>query len=137
MGNCIRCHKDIYPTKKAIRSLCNLDYRESCRDSFKKEKILTLSSVYIYACLQYVHQNMDRYTRNSAHHTYPTRSAEDLQVPYHRLHVSQQGVDYWGTKLYNKLPIDVRRLEGSAFSTWVKGYLTQGCFYSVEEYMAL
>lgn len=37
--------------KRAIRVLCALKYRESCRGHFKNQKILTLTSLYIYTML--------------------------------------------------------------------------------------
>jgi hypothetical protein len=39
--------------RRAIRFIANLSYREECRNHFKKLKVLTLPSLYIYRYLQY------------------------------------------------------------------------------------
>ena len=54
--------------KRVIRILMGLGYRESCRESFKKLKILTLSSQYIFSLLLSVVNNRGCFVSNNEYH---------------------------------------------------------------------
>lgn len=121
--------------KKAIRTLCNLHYRDSCREVFKSEKILTITSVYILCCVKFVRANSSRFTKNEEVHNYNTRNKESFTIPHHRLTVAQQGVDYWGAKLYNHLPTEVKNMSNKKFGKAVKELLMKETFYEVSDFL--
>lgn len=121
--------------KKAIRVILNLKPNESCKQHFKEEKILTLTSLYILECLKYVHGNLNAFPKNGRCHHFNTRNKNDLRIPRHLRASTQQFVDYWGTKFYNKLPEDVRILTKSEFARSVKDTLTNGAFYTFDEFL--
>lgn len=54
----------LFMVQKDIRPLCELGNRDRCRAVFKKEAILTLSGVYILACVRYIHQNKQLFMKN-------------------------------------------------------------------------
>ena len=113
-----------------------MTYRESCRDAFKEHGILTVPGLYILSCLKYVHSHKEKFTHNFDNHQYNTRNREQLQIPHHRLNISQQGVDYWGSKLYNKIPARNKKDENfNVFSSRVKQLLTTEVFYSITEFL--
>lgn len=134
-GTATEAHRILILQKKAIRILCQLGYRDSCKEAFKEQSILTIPSLYILNCLKYVHCNKHKYLLNSEFHKYNTRNKNDLQIPLHRINKTQQGLDYWGAKLYNKIPSDLKTKCDSAFTNGVKKLLLARAYYSLEEYL--
>jgi len=59
--------------KRVIRILMEIGYRESCRESFKDLKILTLSSQYILSLLLFVVHNRGYFASNSLYYNVNTR----------------------------------------------------------------
>lgn len=96
--------------KEALRILCDISRVTSCREYFKKEGILTVTSVYILACLRYVQSNRAHFLRNSDYHSYNTRNRDDLVLPHQRLKSTQLSVNHWCMKFYNKIPDDLKTL---------------------------
>lgn len=121
--------------KRAVRYLCNLKYNESCRTRFREEQILTLSSVFILAVVTHVHKNRDAFPQNGINHEYETRRRAEIRVPHHRLAATQRSLDYWGGKLYNRLPHEVKILPFAAFKKRVKKTLMETEPYTLEEFL--
>ncbi|XP_045470556.1 uncharacterized protein LOC123677866 [Harmonia axyridis] len=121
--------------KRAIRTLCGLKAGDSCRSSFVSGRILTISSMYILACLKYVHQNIEQFPRNMNRHAFNTRNKSALEIPYHRLTSSQKFIDHWGPVFYNKVPNAFKRLDEKRFSLEMKKMLLKTAFYSVQEFL--
>lgn len=121
--------------KQAIRSLCSLKYNESCRTHFRKERILTLVSLFIHTTVCFVHRNVNQFIENGSSHEYSTRHRNHLQTPYHRLTCSQHSMRYWGAKLYNKLPQEYKNLPYNNFKVKVKKLLIEIECYSIDEYL--
>lgn len=121
--------------KQAIRSLCSLQYNESCRTHFRKENVLTLVSVFILAVVCFVHSNLDQFVINGSTHEYNTRQRHELETPYHRLACSQRAVSYWGAKLYNKLPAECKCLPYQHFKAKVKKLLIELECYDIGEFL--
>lgn len=121
--------------KKAIRALCNLKQMDSCKNYFIKEKLLTLPCLYILNCLKYVHQNAYQLQLCSDLHSYNTRQKDLISISRHRLKVTQQGVDYWGIKLYNTLPTIMKQQNYAKFQRSVKNILLANAFYSVQDFL--
>lgn len=121
--------------KRALRTLCSLSSRVSCREYFKREKILTITSVYILSCVKFVHANLSRFIKNEDLHSYKTRNRNAMVIPLHRLKSTQQGIDYWGVKLYNQLPESVKSLSINKFAKAVKKLLIEKTYYSVNEFL--
>jgi len=78
--------------KRVIRILMGIGYRESCRESFKEWKILTLSSQYIFPLLLFVVHNRGYFASNSIYHDINTRQKNDLHLPQVSLTMYQKGV---------------------------------------------
>lgn len=121
--------------KRVIRVLNNLRQWESCRRYFVSNGILTIPSAYILTIARYVHVNKDLYAKNSDTHNYPTRNQCLLRAPYHRLTTTQKYVDFWGVKVYNKLPKKMCELHINKFTKELKKLLLQNAYYSVEEFL--
>lgn len=119
--------------KKAIRIICNIGGRVSCRELFKKLKILTVTSEYIFAVLREVHADRQKYSAHSDSHGYNTRHCSNIVVPMMRLSASKSAS--LSIHFYNKLPFKVRKLNTHEFKLTVKAYLLQNTFYSCREFL--
>ena len=122
--------------KEAVRALMGLNYRQSCREVFKVNKLMTIPSVYILQALQNVHKADDgEYIQRKNCHEYPTRQSNNLQIPKHRLQITQNTYKYNSIKLYNKLPKQIVNLPKNKFRSSIKNILLENAFYSIAEFM--
>jgi hypothetical protein len=58
-----------------------MGYRESCKELFMELKILTPSSLYIFALLLFIGNNRDYFVSSSVYHKINTRQRHDLHLP--------------------------------------------------------
>jgi hypothetical protein len=92
--------------KRIIRIMVGIRDRESCREYFRKLKILPLQSQYIYIYIYiYTHSlfvinNRQHFKINSDIHNINTRNNLDFHYPQTRLSVYQKGAHYTGIKLF-------------------------------------
>ncbi|PSN37838.1 hypothetical protein C0J52_21557, partial [Blattella germanica] len=78
--------KDVFLLqKKTLRIQKGIGTRQSCRQVFVEMKILTVASLYVLACLTFIHNNKDNYTQLSEVHLYCTRNRHNLLTPKCRL----------------------------------------------------
>jgi hypothetical protein len=87
--------------KRVIRIIVGIRGRDSCREHFKKLKILTLQSQYILSLLLFVVNNRDYFTANSELHNINTRTKSNLHQPMTNLTTYQKGTYYSGIKAYS------------------------------------
>ena len=85
----------------------NARNRDSCHQLFKKLKILTLKSQYIFSFLLFVAKNNNLYESNSEIHNSSTRFNSDLHSPTANL-TFQKGPFYIGIKVFNHLPTSIK-----------------------------
>lgn len=121
--------------KEAVRILSGVPKTHSCRELFKKHRILTIVSVFILECLKFVHSNKNGFTQVSDCHSYNTRHRDEFRSNFHRAKSTQIAVNYWCIKLYNKLPQSMKSLPRSALQRNVKNLLLENVFYSVDEFL--
>lgn len=120
--------------KRAIRTIVKISHTESCREHFKKLRILTIPSVFILTCLMYTHGNRGNLKSHEENHSYLTRNRELFIHPRHRLCKTQNFVTYLGIKMYNRLPTTMKNLDEKHFKKAIKDILLQLTFYSTEEF---
>jgi hypothetical protein len=121
-----------------VRIISGIGNRTSCKHSFVTLKILTLASLYIYSILCFVVDNMSQYYFVSDIHNRNTRQGINLnlyQPPTH-LSLCQKGSYYMGIRLFNCLPLNLKKLymEFKRFKTKLKEYLAHHSFYTVDEF---
>jgi hypothetical protein len=81
-----------------------LELRDSCREYFKKLKILPLQSQYIYLLLSsFVINNRQHFKINSDICNINNNNNLDLDYPQSHLSVYQKGAHYTGIKVFNRL----------------------------------
>lgn len=121
--------------KRAIRCMFGMGYRDSCREIFMSESILTLPSLFILEILKYVKMNKMKFKTLNITHTYSTRYGQNLQFERHKLELYKHNPNYIGAVLYNKIPLSVRSLNLTNFLAYVKYILTTNVFYSLDEFL--
>jgi hypothetical protein len=109
---------------------------ESCREYFRKLKILPLQSQYIYLRLLFVVNNRQHFKINSDIHNINTRNNPDLHYPQSHLLAYQKGAHYTGINVFNRLPVPIKQLshDTKQFKMALKGFLYLRSFYSLDEY---
>jgi hypothetical protein len=122
--------------KRIIRIMVEIRDRESCREYFRKLKILPLQSEYIYLLLLFVINNRQHFKTNSDTHNINTRNNLDLHYPQSHLSVYQKGALYAGIKVFNRLPVPIKQLshDTKQFKMALKSFLYLYSFYSLDEY---
>jgi hypothetical protein len=70
-------------------------------------------------------------------HNLETRQSSNLYIPQANLSVYQKGAYYSGVKIFNKLPSNIKKVNGSItkFKTTLKRFLYANSFYTLEEYL--
>lgn len=135
-GNSTTANRVFLLQKRAIRNMFGLGYRESCKSTFIKQKILTLPSLYIFEIIKFVKENLSDFNFQNAYHHYPTRHGHDLQYEIHRLKLYESNPYYIGTILYNKLSNDIKSIASpKKFYSTIKSLLVANAFYSVNDFL--
>jgi hypothetical protein len=84
--------------------------RESCREYFRKLKILPPQSQYIYLLLLFVINNRQHFKINPDIHNINTRNNLDWHYPQSHLSIYQKSSHYTGVKVFNRLPVPIKQL---------------------------
>jgi hypothetical protein len=122
--------------KKAIRIMEGCGNRISCRDLFRKFHILPLPSQYLLSLLVFVVEHRDLFITSMDSHNLETRQSNNLYTPQANLSVYQKGAYYSGIKIFNKLPSNIKNVNGNItqFKTTLKRFLYVNSFYTLEDY---
>lgn len=123
--------------KRIIRLIYNLDYRQSCRDTFKKKGLLTFISIYLYKLLCYIYVNNDKINKNSNFHQYQTRNkdAYSLNKCFHSSY--KKSPLYAGCYFFNILPEYLKNINSlNEFKHRLKKFLIENCFYNLSEFVS-
>jgi len=100
----------IFKIQKRIRIITNAGRQDSCCQLYKKLQILPLPSQYIFSLLVFVNKNRSLFSSNSEIHDKNMRFNHNLHLPSTNLTLVQKGVLYSRSKIYNHLPLTLRRL---------------------------
>jgi hypothetical protein len=126
---------DIFKIQKTvIRIITGCRRRDSCRNLFKKLKILSLQSHYILSIILFGVNNKNEFRIISDVHHINTRQKNNFSQPSSTLSLYQKGVYSTGIKIFNHLPPRIRNLSDNPkqFKLALRKYL-YGHSYSVEE----
>uniref|UniRef100_A0A6P7GKQ2 Uncharacterized protein LOC114337976 n=1 Tax=Diabrotica virgifera virgifera TaxID=50390 RepID=A0A6P7GKQ2_DIAVI len=121
--------------KRALRYSLRLNSRVHCQEFFKKFKILTLPSLFVFesVCLirKHASEGPDRPT-----HNYPLRNVEhNLYLPTPRSELVKCSIQYNSRKMYNHLPSNIKSIAAfPAFRKALKAYLLERAFYTVNDF---
>jgi hypothetical protein len=122
--------------KRIIHIMTKSGTRDPCRQLLKQLEILPLQSQYILSILLFVIKNKELHTTNQEIHNINTSFNINLHLPVCNLALFQKGAYFSGIKLFNHLPLQIKRLSNNIklFKSALKKFLTLHSFYSVEEY---
>lgn len=120
--------------RRAVRVLSGLGYREDCRGAFIRLGILTLPSLYILENLLYIKQHNNS-LRHQDVHQHNTRNCANFVPMYSRLERCRSRPEAIAVRLLNKLPVSIKEKPVNAFKCYVKKFLLQRAFYSVDEFL--
>jgi len=122
--------------KRIIRIIVGIRNRDSCREYFKRLKILPLQSQYLLSLLLFVADNGDYFRLNSEIHSFNIKNTLNLHPPLSKLTVFQRGPYYSGIKAFNNLPSYMKNLlqAKKQFKQALKEFLHFYSFYSLNEF---
>ena len=122
--------------KRTIRIIVGLRSRDSCREYFKKLKILPLQSQYILLLLLFVISNRNYFEENSDIHNIDTRTKSNLHQPFTNSSKYQKGTYCYGIKVFNNLPSQIKDLSvnKNQFRCALESCLYFHSFYTLDEY---
>ena len=83
-----------------IRLITGINKYESCRQKFKENRILTVTSIYVLEVLCYIKKYKGELKYNCEIHEYNTRSKYDLHTQSHNTSLLQNSALHMGVKLY-------------------------------------
>ncbi|KAG8328635.1 hypothetical protein J6590_105644 [Homalodisca vitripennis] len=116
--------------------LASLRTRESCRQAFQELKILTVVNLYILEAVTYVHlKSPDEVMTGAQQHDYNNRHAANYHLPAHRLAFTEKKPTYVGAKLWNALPLELKRRDQLQFGHKLKLWLQDHPFYTINEFL--
>jgi len=122
--------------KKAIQLITGVHKRESCRHISREFQILTLASAYILEVLCFIKKYQENLKQNFRIHGHNTRNIFDLHTCYCSTVLYQRRVTNTGIKLFNKLPIQIKKLDShKGFKREMKIFLLHNLFYTIEEFL--
>lgn len=122
--------------KRIVRVIAMAPYNSPCKGYFRSQNILTLPSLYIYACILHVRSNMEEYQKCSDINFYNTRQVNDIYIPPSRLTKTLKGPRIMSAKLYNQLPNRIKQIINiHTFKREVKQMLLELALYTVDEFM--
>jgi hypothetical protein len=118
--------------KKAIRVMADLGWRESCRRAFVEWEILTVVNTYILEAVTMACSINP--PRHEEVHNHNTRRAHDFNLPVHSSKRFEKKPSYYGAKLYNHLPSEIKRSSPEKLKSQLNKWLLQHPFYCMEEF---
>jgi exonuclease III len=136
-GNSTHINRVFILQKKCIRSICDVGQMESCRPLFKKLKILTLPSLYIFEILTFTKKNTNLFTKQRDNcnrggiKRYPWR----LSVPQAGTSSISRNCHSMCVRLFNLLPNHIQKLQINVFKRIILCVLIDNCFYDINEFI--
>ena len=121
--------------KKAVRLICNVKRKTSCREVFRTLIIQPVPCVHIMETVYYIKLNNEGLKQILAIHDHKTQHRSNFQTQFCRTDIFKKSVNNLGTKLYNKLPNYLKNLKNlKILIKQLEAFLLQQTFYSVDEY---
>ena len=122
--------------KRAIRAICQVGPRESCRSLFKNLQILTVTDLYVLSCATFVKKYPQLFQNQVYNHPYTTRNKDKLVTMQSKLSVTNNNPLNAIIRVYNKLPtyITSRDCSSLTFKNDIKKILYNYNYYNLEEF---
>jgi hypothetical protein len=84
----------------------------------------------------FIVQHKDLFITSIENHNLETRQSNNLYISRGNLTIYQKGAYYLGIKIFNKLPLNIKNVNGNIvkFKIALKKFLYTNSFYTLEEY---
>ncbi|KAJ8737632.1 hypothetical protein PYW08_000471 [Mythimna loreyi] len=114
----------------------NLKSTDSCVPFFKKHKLLTLPSLYIFEIATFVRMNQHLFPRLAD--TFPRNRRDNSQLCSHssKTALMTKSVFCLAPKIYNKIPQSYKTLSVNLFKKKFRDLLTDKCYYSISDFLS-
>ena len=116
--------------------MLKLNQRESVKPIFRKLKLLTFPSLFIFRTVLLIKSK--KHPQNFEIHNYYTRNREDYRLSEHRISKFEKSPNYIGAVLYNNLLKDLKTTTGNSEKLFIKklfSFLIEKSLYSVNEFL--
>lgn len=133
-GHAPRCNKILLLQKKAVRLILSAGNLEHCRPLFSQLGVLTVYGEYVHRCLVSMKEQERNLPTRQDVHNYGTRFSQSLNVPRCRLAKTLNSYPASAMRMYNKLPPELKMLEGIGFKRAVHELLVNSPLYSLSEF---
>ena len=119
-----------------VRLITGLKKRESCKQKFKENRILTVTSLYILEVLCFIKKHKGSLKQNFVIDEHNTRSKYDLHTAFCNTSLFRKSVINMGIRLYKYLPKEIKILDNfNCFRNKVKSLLLSKSLYTLEEFL--
>lgn len=119
--------------KRIIRNIFNLEFTETCKNTYIENNILTYYGIYYYELIMYYKKNEYLYNSNINTHGYNTRTRRII-LPKHRTQLYAKAPYYTGLKVYEKIPDSLKTMPMPIFKRNIKEWLASKCLYNFDAY---
>ena len=96
-------------SKKVIRLITGINKYKSCRQKFKENRILTVTSIYVLEVLCYIKKYKSDLKHSCNIHENNIRSKYDLHTQSCNTSLLQNSVLHMGVRLYKRLPLKIKK----------------------------
>ena len=121
--------------KKAVRIVCGLGHRASCREVFPSEGLLTVPSLFIFSVSIYTFKHIQNFPVHN--HNYHTRFKDQLLIPKHHSTKFEKSIEFLGPKIFNSLPSHIKNCKTeNSFKSKLKSFLIERAFYAIEDFFS-
>lgn len=131
-GNGINREIAFKSQKKCIRAIFSLKRTDSCKPYFKRHKLLTMPSLYIYEIIMFIKINPTLFENLKSR-----RNNKNIRATRHKTALFSNSVFGMASTIYNKVPVSIMNIDNpNKFKLRLKDYLADKAYYSVGEYLA-
>lgn len=136
-GSSSQCSRILILQKKVLRRMYNVGFLEHCRPLFINGKIMTIYSLYIFTCLNFVFNNLNLFLKNGDINSREiSRNSKNLYIPKHKTTLFEKSPHYMCIKCYNKLPTIVKDIKCAfSFKNILKKFFLNNPYYAVSEFL--
>ena len=123
--------------KEILRIIYNLKPRDTCRNVFMQNHIMTFFSYYIYSLILFASNNKEFFDLNAHIHQYNTRNKGNMHLTNISLTKVKKGPYFSSIRMFNHLPNNIKSLDFNIkkHKKILKNFFQEHPFYSIDEYL--
>lgn len=134
-GQSVDLHRVFVLQKRVLRLIFNIGYRDTCRNIFRENNILTVPCIYLYKLLILMYGIKHKLPTGRDIHDHNTRNSNHIYISNYNLTLYKKSPHCAGSYLYNKLSTEIKIASNiKKFKSKLLKFLCSNCFYSLDEY---